>query len=914
MKRMKRLLIIVMIFACVFGVFALKTNVYAYENMCRAYSIGIEGGEFRDETVCVYVDENGKAHEIQMRNNSLKYYYDAEGTANPSYVCLNVKNAGIPLTQGFTEENVGAFGWYQLAFEDDCIGLAAMANGLPDDPDRILDRTEELLRKTGRDWNGSILTGDVKARNVSSLNSTYENPSGTVVADIDCDTVGGEPNSSGGCKNTERDACDGQGGEWYENLSDAIRHDPSLKAGLGTCYMTAAADSNSNGALNDGCLNGGAGALGWFVCPIIEWLSNSAEYLYESVEPYLQISPKLFNDQNSSIEQAWGSFRDVANILFAILLLIVIISQITGFGIDNYGIKKILPKMIISAILINLSYVICLVFIDLSNIVGNGFRALFDGMSSGLNPTISIEGSSTVLASTVIPAASLLAFVATIGAVIANPAMLLSLLVSAISVVFGLFFLFILLVAREATIIVLVTVSPLAVVCYMLPNTKKVFDRWLSIFKGLLLLYPICGLLVGGGSYISKLLLSVGFGATGGPTGFVRAFASMMVGIAPVFFIPMVLKNSLAAMGNIGAKISGLGSNLGKMTTGAIRNTDSYKNAQEAGLKRANRIKAGMDKHGNLTFAGRQKAKLAGTKWGRRLGYEAGLARGASQARKNIAEQESAGAILTGALAQSAISHAENLNAESGGILGDGFKAKTEGAYYGREFLDAANAGDITRMNSVIQAMNNSNMKPKDVAKLIRFAESSGAIRIKDSDAAADWRGKMFSQYGNGFLSTDAELSHRMMTRGMAGDIDMNYGDYAARFMGIDDIKPEDIPKLSGESLAGMVSSGHLTQGMAQRVLANNPNISEDKKIMISAVATGKASGGIDPMQFKEDANELMKNHGANVKTISTNGDSALVDAWVASNPREVNVVQNFTAGGDQLRSVDVNLRRPKGQ
>ena len=348
----------------------------------------------------------------------------------------------------------------------------------------------------------------------------------------------------------------------------------------------------------------GAGALGWFVCPVIEWLSTAAEDLYSFVEPMLQVSPQLFSGETSNVEQAWGTFRDIANVAFVILLLMVIISQITGVGIDNYGIKKILPKMIVAAILINLSYIICLIFVDLSNILGNGFQGMFNGLGSGLAPAVDIDGQGGPITDTVIPAVSVLAIVGGVAAVLANPAMILTLLVSAISVVVSLFFLFILLVSREAVIVVLVVISPLAVVCYMLPNTKSLFDRWIKILEGLLLLYPICGLLVGAGSYISKLLLSSGFGIDG----FVQAFAAMIVGVVPIFFIPMVLKNSFAALGNMGAKLSGIGQGIGKSLTGAVRDSDAYKNAQKRGLERQARIFGGINADGtekNLTGVGR---------------------------------------------------------------------------------------------------------------------------------------------------------------------------------------------------------------------------------------------------------------------------------------------------------------------
>ena len=104
-------------------------------------------------------------------------------------------------------------------------------------------------------------------------------------------------------------------------------------------------------------------SLAWMVCPVINALADTAQDAYEGfIEPTLQVSPTLFSQLNDSgentTEAAWEVFRNFANIGFSIMLLVVILSQVTGFGIDNYGIKKVLPKLIIAAILINLSYLI----------------------------------------------------------------------------------------------------------------------------------------------------------------------------------------------------------------------------------------------------------------------------------------------------------------------------------------------------------------------------------------------------------------------------------------------------------------------------------------------------------------------------------------------------------------------------
>ena len=355
------------------------------------------------------------------------------------------------------------------------------------------------------------------------------------------------------------------------------------------------------------CANqGGAQSLGWILCPIMELIGEASDHMYEEyVEPALRVDPKLFSDDNQSVRIGWNTFRDIANIIFVILLLVVIFSQLTGVGIDNYGIKKILPKLIVAAVLINLSFIICVLAVDISNILGNSFQALFNELGNTLPTAEDIEiADNSIITGSEVTAGGRLASVGILSsAVVAggmmwrNPAIILSLFVSAIGVAISVVFLFIILAVREAAVVVLIVISPVAMVCYMLPNAKKFFDRWFKGFQGLLLVYPICGLLVGGGDYVAKLLLTNGFIQQG----FISAFTAMIAGIVPIFFIPMVLKNSFAALGNIGGMISNIGRGASRRATGRMRESGIYKNTQATGLERQARILGGLDKDGNPT-------------------------------------------------------------------------------------------------------------------------------------------------------------------------------------------------------------------------------------------------------------------------------------------------------------------------
>ena len=580
--------------------------------------------------------------------------------------------------------------------------------------------------------------------------------------------------------------------------------------------------TSSSGDVTETCANqGGAQSLGWIVCPILTWMGNASDDLYNKyVEPALQVDPKLFTSTDSGLEKAWGTFQNIANIIFVILLLLVIFSQLTGVGIDNYGIKKILPKLIVSAILINLSYVICMIAVDLSNILGNGFQALFDGLADGLTSadSIDVEGTEVGLSSvkgTLASVAVLGSVVIASGAMWKNPAIPMALLVSALGVLISIVFLFLLLSAREAAIIVLTVISPVAVVCYMLPNTKKFFDRWLKIFEGLLLVYPICGLLVGGGNYVANLLLTAGFASSG----FISAFTAMIAGIVPVFFIPMVLKNSFAAFGSIGARIAGMGDRLGTGVTRGIRGTEGYKSLQKRGYQRKTRINAGLNADGSARRSLRNS--IAGTRFGRAIGYQNLQGARIAAARKAMAEDVEFGAAL-GDLAYQR--HKQEHPEQS------------DDEYYEGLLSRAAASGNQNEIMTALAQMDRSNMQDShkaDVARRVLGDRANfgnmGAAQIRDT---LENVGK---QYGNGFLKKDFELKNYAMRGGVGNNGAQNVDGWAQANLAADDLKDEDVLALSTERRAELMDPnvGVINSAQSQRIWASNANMDTGARLQL---------------------------------------------------------------------------------
>ena len=694
------------------------------------------------------------------------------------------------------------------------------------------------------------------------------------------------------------------------------------------------------------CSNqGGARGLGWIVCTVMNWMGSAAEGVYNDfLKPQLEVSPQLFakpgnnvNNAPAPTEQAWKIFQGMANILFSIVLLIIIFSQLTGIGIDNYGIKKILPKLVLTAVLANLSYVICQAAVDVSNIVGNGTQNLLNNMIGEVKiaiPDSGIDGTAgngsipiTVISGVII--AGLL--VGMIGAIWQNPAIILSLLVSLLGVLIAILFIFILLAARQAAIVILIVISPLALVCYALPNTKKLFDKWLKIMQGLLLVYPICGILIGGGNFASRILLAAGMDES-----FAGALTAMLVSIVPLFFVPTVLKNSLNAMGSLGNKISGFGKNRSSGVQRRIRGTERYKDAQKMGLQRRTRIRAGLDKNGQLTARGRRRSTRASQTTGvrgffnRMTGAQQRNANYIQAAKKNQATDEEANATLNNALSVSGIAAMQNAinqggpNAPTDGAGNAMHDAKL--AYYETQFQQAASQGNISQMNAIIEAAEKSGfVKAKDIAAMLR--RNYGNIRGVNDVARAAWMRDLATKHGDSFLATDLE-QREWLKRGGEGNLG-NYGEYAmgggangTRGINLDDIKPEDILKLSGDSLAGLARAGAIDQGMAQRIMAMNPNMSADKRVMLGAIANGNATGATydanghftgsgtirDAATFKRESQALMNavsnaSTRANIPNMQLNSMSNVsaesVQAWTTATPQQVNIVQNFNTTGD---------------
>ena len=332
------------------------------------------------------------------------------------------------------------------------------------------------------------------------------------------------------------------------------------------------------------CLNQ-ASALGWILCPVLSFVQSAVESFYSNIEEnWLPVEANMLRTQSSNVGETavyegWKIFRNFANIIFAILLVIVVLSQVSGFGLSNYGIKKMLPTLIIMAVLVNLSFFICQVVVDAVNVIGGSIDGVIGWISSQIQSSSSWSYSTSIKS-----AISGLFAVAGIGAgmwgidFVAQSGnmggFLLMLLVAGFGLIISIFFFFVLLAVRKAGIYLLVLISPLAIICYALPNTKNLFDRWKKLFIALLLVYPICQAITAGGRLVSHIMLNQG------DESFMMNLIAVIIAFAPVFFIPSIVRNSMTLLGNLGAKLTQAGNRFRGLATGALNRSDTLQRAR----------------------------------------------------------------------------------------------------------------------------------------------------------------------------------------------------------------------------------------------------------------------------------------------------------------------------------------------
>ncbi|MDP4038678.1 MAG: hypothetical protein Q8P54_01780 [bacterium] len=251
-----------------------------------------------------------------------------------------------------------------------------------------------------------------------------------------------------------------------------------------------------------------AGTMSFVLCPLLGFINNQIAALIGGKDTYkataessqglgggegqekkgLFISFLEVNFNEPGLKRLAGAFLGLANALFILIFLVIIFSNTLSIGLDNYAIKKMLPKLVAGVILVQFTYFIVAALIDIFNFLGvaivqiilaipgagkavsgTGGGSLAESLGNGLGSKIGggiSGGAITAIGVFVVLTLAVVAIIAVLIAVVA-------------------------LIFRQFALVLLIVVAPLAFVAWVLPNTEKFFKAWWTNLLKLLMMYPL---------------------------------------------------------------------------------------------------------------------------------------------------------------------------------------------------------------------------------------------------------------------------------------------------------------------------------------------------------------------------------------------------------------------------------------
>lgn len=378
--------------------------------------------------------------------------------------------------------------------------------------------------------------------------------------------------------------------------------------------------------------------IAFFVCPVIDGLFAAVRGLDGIITSLMIVdTDQIFTSSSTNAaknnpdvitstayHQAWSSFRTIALGLVVIAALVIVIASAFGLEIlDAYTIKKALPRVFIAVIGIALSWQITEFFINLSNDAGTAVRALI------YTPFASLDDYKMYFSTQFITVFAFAAALWVYGFVI------LTFLLTAL---IGISIALLILIVREMIIIFCVIIAPVAIVCFILPNTQKFWSLWQKTFVTLLIVFPIISGFIALGRVFSMIAYA------DGTTGTVNNIIAFIAYFLPYFLIPLAFKMA----GGVMATISGVGNDRSRGVFDRLskgRQRAASKNMKKT--QEGRRIEARGSKDGNLWQRGLYKATTrtnsasiaASTGYDGRFGFgERGKA--AIESRRRIAKSE----------------------------------------------------------------------------------------------------------------------------------------------------------------------------------------------------------------------------------------------------------------------------------
>ncbi len=322
------------------------------------------------------------------------------------------------------------------------------------------------------------------------------------------------------------------------------------------------------------------------------WLLSASGWILNLSIQKMVVDMSTTVQNLDAVEVGWVTFRDLANMAFIFVLVFSAIATI--LQISTYGAQRLLPKIIIVALLLNFSFFFAGIVIDATNIVAVHYATSFTCTNSATNVTTDCGLATAItdsldLHTTAAPQTTDLSQILLI--------FLFTVLASGFLVVtaFVLFIMAILLVTRFVVLVFVLVLSPIAFVSMILPGSS-ISKKWWSTLINQAIFAPLFFILIW---FVLSIISSPQFKSMLGPIGpftdafNVRTFADE--GIAQAAFVivlnfivvtafligALVIAKSYANSG--GAAVQKLTSFATKAATGVVFGAGAYAMRNTAG-------------------------------------------------------------------------------------------------------------------------------------------------------------------------------------------------------------------------------------------------------------------------------------------------------------------------------------------
>lgn len=309
-------------------------------------------------------------------------------------------------------------------------------------------------------------------------------------------------------------------------------------------------------------VNGLAQFGAWAFEKAINFVLNMVQFLFHFFLKLAQYNGYIDGSQTPIVQIGWILVRDVANMFFVVIMLVIAFGTI--LGLENYQWNKLLGKLIFAAIFINFSNMICGLIIDVAYVFSLTFlNAIINTAGTNLVNTVHMDQLNNFVSGESKLAKDMVSiFVANVVAFIFSFILLLT--IGAYTVV---------MLLRMVVLWVLIILSPLAFIMQVMPQTQEYAKQWWNKFIKQVLVLPVMVFFLwltlstmSGGDVATRLGVDMGDSVLGDQVASlteISRFSTMANFFVPIAMLVVGL-TVVGQMGVVGGSMAGKALDFGK--------------------------------------------------------------------------------------------------------------------------------------------------------------------------------------------------------------------------------------------------------------------------------------------------------------------------------------------------------------